>query len=280
MRRASSPIPLADAGSLFPAATRALAVRAGVAAVVVALAVACVVAVRGTGARATSYFAAGADGVVVLDVSSSINQAGYERTARTLEALADTGQRLGLVAFSDVAYEMLPPGTSGEEVRPLLNALRVPGGAGAAGGAVPGLLVNPWSQLSGGTAISTGLTVAREMLERDAAGRGAVLLISDLNEAVTDLPAAAREIRTYRAQGIDLRIVPLFPSEESVALFTRMVGRQAFLDREELLANTRVAERRTLHGDFPFVLVAAAGLLLAALAVNEYASRRLTWSEQ
>ncbi len=280
MTATARPLPLADARSVFPAAPRTRALRIGLALVVLALALASTIAARGTDARATSYFAEGASGVVVADLSASINPAAFQRTARVLRTLAETGQRVGLVAFSDTAYEMLPLGTSGEELRPLLRFFEPENPAPGALPLLPGDVSSPWTEaFVGGTRISTGLAVAREMLAREGSGRGSVLLVSDLNDATSDLPLVTRELQRYRRQGIELRIVPLFPTEEHLALFTQLAGRGAFLQREELVENSRVAERRTLVAEFPLVLVVAAGLLLLVLAANEYACRRLDWRQ-
>ena len=271
MSREATPIPLADAASVFPAAGRTLALRLALALFALALGAACLLAVKETDARATTYFAKGAHGVVVMDVSASIDPRAYQRTARVLRTLADSGQRLGLVAFSDVGYEMLPLGTSGEEVRPLVRFFEDPGGSAGASHKTP------WPQLTGGTAISRGLSVAREMLAREGTGRGQVLLVSDLDDAPSDVPALAHELSEFRTAGIELRIVPLFPSAQNLAFFSELAGRRALLERAELLANSRVVERRTLVGGFPLFLFVAAGALLLTLAVNEHVSRRLTW---
>ena len=63
----------------------------------------------------------GADsGVVVLDLSASIGKPGRQVTD-PFEYLADTGQEFGMVIFSGRAYEMLPPGTSSTELRPIIR---------------------------------------------------------------------------------------------------------------------------------------------------------------
>ena len=52
----------------------------------------------------------GTTGVVVLDLSLSIldDQSGVVR--RTLQSLVDSDAPVGVVVFSDVPYELLPPG--------------------------------------------------------------------------------------------------------------------------------------------------------------------------
>ena len=43
-----------------------------------------------------------------------------------LKTLADSDQRLGLIVFAEDAYEMLPPGTRGDALRPMLRYYRQP----------------------------------------------------------------------------------------------------------------------------------------------------------
>ena len=43
------------------------------------------------------------------------------KLATLLRTLADSDQRLGVVVFEEQAYELLPPGTRGDEIRPMLR---------------------------------------------------------------------------------------------------------------------------------------------------------------
>ena len=78
------------------------------------------------GARPTSYFASGGGGVVVLDLSTSVEPRKYQRIQRVLRSLSQSSTRLGLVVFSDVAYEMFPSGTRGNELDALLPFFEPP----------------------------------------------------------------------------------------------------------------------------------------------------------
>ena len=66
------------------------------------------------------------DGLVVLDLSASISTDTYARIGATLDELADTGGRYGLIVFSDTAYLALPPGTPAAELRAVRTPLRPP----------------------------------------------------------------------------------------------------------------------------------------------------------
>src|SRR2546421_7941465 len=70
--------------------------------------------------------------VVVLDLSASISSDTFSRIGETLRKLVATGNRFGLVVFSNVAYEALPPGTRASALTPLIRYFTlVPGASGA-----------------------------------------------------------------------------------------------------------------------------------------------------
>jgi len=276
-------IPLADAGALGGAIRRTALVRLALAAALLALLGGSLLLARGLQAPPSSYFAGGSGGIVVADLSSSIDPDKYRRIARVLRSIADTNQPAGFVVFSDTAYEMLPPGTRGDELGPLIRFFVPQERIGATrrqrrfGGGF-GYLPSPWAgSFRGGTRISEGLTVARRMIERDGISSAGVIVVSDLDNSPFDNPKLAKEVGLYEKLGIDLRLVPLFPSNEDRALFLRLVGPDAFIANRELLNNATLRERRTLAGSFPLALVAVGAMLLLLLAVNENVCGRLAW---
>jgi hypothetical protein len=274
-------IPLADAGALGAAFRRTSLVRVLLALALLALAAAMFLLARGLQAPPSSYFASGAGGIVVTDLSSSIDPAKYRRMARVFRSIAETNQPTGFVVFSDTAYEQLPPGTRGAELRPIVRFFepRRSQRRGRFGGGFD-YPPNPWSgSFRGGTRVSTGLAVARRMVERDGIRNATVMLVSDLDNSPFDNPKLAREIDLYERAKITLRVVPLFPSDEDRALFLRLVGPQAFVANRELLQNAALRERRTLAGSFPAGLFAAGVALLLLLALNERLTGRLTWRQ-
>jgi VWA domain containing CoxE-like protein len=271
------PVPLADARRLWPFARRTSAVRLVLAVVALVLFSIALVATFFLDTRSTSYFAKGGGGIVVADFSKSIDSRSNARTAKVLRSLADSDQRLGLVAFADDAYEMLPPGTRGDEVRNLLRFFESKSGSGL------DLLsqTTPWSAaFLGGTSIGEGLQAARQIIERDGIKPASVLLISDLADSTTDLPLMTDEIGRYREDGIRLKVVALFPQQGNLAFFTGITGPGVFLSPGELLDNSKVAEKRSLVGNFPIWLFLAAGLLMVVLAANERLVRRFEWRAQ
>ena len=274
-------IPLADITALRGPARRTAALRLVLVLGILGLALGALLVSRDLRPRPSTYLTSGS-GVVVLDLSTSVDPQRYRRLARVLRTLVETNQRLGLVVYSDVGYAMLPLGTPGEELRQLLRFFEPPAGLG---GAVRqqgfGYLQSPWAgTFRGGTRISTGLVVARQMIEQESAGAGSVLLVSDLDDSLFDVSPLTQELVRYERAGLDLRIVPLFPAEDDRELFGRLAGRDAFVRNDELLANSRLEEQRTLVGSFPVLLVAVLAGFLLLLALNEHACRRLAWSRR
>jgi hypothetical protein len=289
-RLRSRTIPSSTPGELDTSRRRTTAARLGLSLLAVALLALAYTVARGLEPLPTSYFATGSGGIVVLDLSTSVDQQKAERAHRVLHTLAETEGRVGLVVFSDSAYEMLPPDTRSEELRPLLpffapQAARATDGRGSGSparssrGQGPGALDSPWSQtFRGGTRISTGLAEARRMIEREGDRRLAVTLLSDLDNSGFDTSSLVDELATYAREGIDLRVIPLFPQPEDRGLFVQLAGEEALVERAELLRNTNVEERQSLVGAFPVALVVAVAALLFVLAVVERWLGRLEWS--
>jgi hypothetical protein len=246
---------------------------------------------RGLHALPTSYFASSSGGIVVLDLSTSVDAQKSQRVLRVLQSFAETEGRVGLIVFSDSAYEMLPPDTRSEELRPLLRFFdqgpvgigfprRFGGRRGGGRDAPPQRAQedSPWSlAFRGGTKISTGLAEARSVIAREGNDALSVLLLSDLDDSGFDTSALTEELTAYEREGIRLRVVPLFPAPEDRRLFVQIAGNDVFVDRPELLRNTTVRERLTLVGSSPWALAGVAALLLGLLALNERWCARLTW---
>lgn len=282
LRRAG--LPTTATRELVGAARRTTALRLLFVLTAVGLLVLAIVASGRLGARPTSYFASGGGGIVVLDLSTSVEPRKYQRIQRVLRSLSQSSTRVGLVVFSDVAYEMFPPGTKGSELAALLPFFEPPvlGDGGQRRSRDPQLprsfgLDSPWtSTFRGGTRISTGLETARLVIERDGT-RPTVMLVSDLDDSALDTEALTQELIRYETEGIDLRVVPLFAFGEDRALFARLVGDGAFVQNDELLRNSELEERQSLVGSFPLLLTLTAIGLLIVVAVNEHLFARVAW---
>ena len=273
-------LPTSAVRELAGASRRTAVLRVGFAAAAAGLLTVAVLASGTLGARPTSYFASGGGGIVVLDLSTSVDPRKGQRMQRVLRSLSQSSTRLGLVVFSDVAYEMFPPGTRGSELEALIPFFEPPTfDPGRQNPQAPRSfgLASPWNAtFRGGTRISFGLEVARKVIERDGT-RPTVMLVSDLDDSALDTEALTQELIRYETVGLDLRIVPLFAFGDDRDLFERLVGEEAFVQNDELLRNSRIEERQSLVGTFPLVLALATACLLFLLAANEHVFARVAW---
>src|SRR5215213_5983124 len=120
----TSAIPASESARLRPAVRRTTAVRVGLAVALLAALALAFFASRGYDVRYAPLVPSGSTGMVVLDMSASVYEGGMEET---LQKMSRTGERAGLVVFSDAAYELLPPGTPGRELLPVLRYLKPSG---------------------------------------------------------------------------------------------------------------------------------------------------------
>src|SRR5262245_55532536 len=138
-----------DVGALRGVARRTRLVRVVLVLAAVGLLLAAAASARSDPGHAQGLLPGGTTGVVILDVSLSIADEDYLRVRRTVAQLIADRSSVGLIIFSDVPYELLPPGTPARALRPLLRLL-VPPQLGSA--------VNPWSNtFSAGTRISAAI---------------------------------------------------------------------------------------------------------------------------
>lgn len=269
LRRSSAAIDSPDVGAMRRAALRTRLVRSVLVVAAVVLLAAAAASARGPGQRHADDLVR-SPGVVVADLSLSISPQDYETVRTTLRRLVASGGSLGLVLFSDVPYEMLPPGTPVSELEPLIRLLtprQVPGKRELT------LPATPWFRsFSAGTRISSALELAREMLERDHVEHGAVLLLSDLVTAPEDIPQLARTLQGLRDAGISVRVVPLTPLRNGRTLFEGLLGKQA------LLPPSRIAGSQPLpqgSRGLPVALLVLGALVLLVLAAHERLAGRL-----
>lgn len=203
-------------------------------------------------------------GVAVVDLSLSIADEDYRTVRQALSTLIAEDARIGLVVFSDVPYELLPPGTPASEIRPMLRLL-VPPRLGPP--------VNPWTQtFRAGTRISSALELARSMLDRDGVENGSILLVSDLDTAPDDVPALAQKVEELRRSAIELRVIPLAPSSDAQLLFGGLLEKDQFTAPSDLVEEdgSTVATTR-----LPLTLLVLGVLLFLALAAHERFGARL-----
>lgn len=266
-------IPLADLPRLSRARRRTSLVRWLLALALVALvAVAAVDAGRQVG-RTTLFLPKNSTAIVVLDLSASISSDTFERIGETLRELAHTNGRYGLVVFSDVAYQALPPGTPSRELLGYARYFTLPP---PQGGFLPQFPTNPWANsFSGGTRIAAGLGLALRIIQQQSLDHPGVILVSDLEDDPGDLKSLASVSLAYRQLGIPVHIVALNPQPQNQRLFGQLLKQVVTVQTGRLPGE----QARTTGPSIPFWLVVLTVLAAATLAVNELWSTRLTWAQ-
>jgi hypothetical protein len=262
-----SAIPLAAADALAAPARRTLLVR-----LALALGLAGALAAVYLGSQRTekdgTLLPGGSSPVVALDLSWSVSYDSYRQIEQTLRDLAESGRRIGLVLFSDVAYEALPPGTPASELRPYLRFFKKRG------------TPNPWMDaFAGGTRIWTALELARQMLRREHIVNGSVVLISDLADAPNDRPELAQALVAYARDSIPIKVVGLDPTRDDAELFRGALDQGGGSVTTEQPVPQRPRRARTSPA-FPLGLVAAVTALLLLLGLNEHALGSLSWGRR
>jgi hypothetical protein len=259
------PLPTSESRQLARSARRTFALRGLLAVALVGTLVLAVLVARGENVRQAPLVPSDKTGLMVLDLSASTSAAAF---AQTIEQLAEGDEEVGLVAFSDAAYELLPIGTPGRELRPLLRYFS------STDGRQPPAR-NPWDEFRAGTRISEGLRLGREILRREGVGSGSILLVSDFEILPDEIQRVADQVGLLRSEGTEVRLVPLDPTPERRARMHAILGGSAVLREESADAPVRAPEARTLAAAAPWVFLAVAAVLVGLLAVNEGLLSRL-----
>lgn len=268
-RRRRDAIPLADALGFRGHGRRHALLRAVLAALLLGLLAFSFQAARRLPAAQSGVLPPGRSGVVVLDLSTSINSRENGTIYSAIDKLSATGDNYGLVLFSDNAYEALPPGTPAKELKQLLRFFTPPKGAGT------GEEITPWSyDFRGGTEISAGLKMALETLQRDHVKKGAIVLISDLFDAPTDATTLRNILFRLDDQHVKVRVVALAPGSADARFFKEALGKNGAVTGPQGLPEPA---KRTLVGAFPLWLIVGAGALILLLGLNELLCARLAW---
>jgi von Willebrand factor type A domain len=256
-----------DLGAFRGVRLRTRALRLALVGGVVALALAAVAASKNPETSERALIPPDRIGVVVLDMSLSITDNDYATIRRTLRRLIAEKASIGLVVFSDVPYELLPPGTPAAELEPILRLLVAPR---------LGPVSNPWSQtFRAGTLISAALELAKSTLERDHVASGSILLVSDLETAPDDVPTLTRTIDGLDRAGIRLRVVPLAPSSDALSLFAGLLAPDAITGFTSTVPDRPASDARAVDTATPIVFLVLGMLLFVALALHEGLAGRI-----
>ena len=265
-------IPIGATATLAPAVRRTVLLRIVFAVLLVGLVVAAIDTGRHKASANRGLVPGGTGGMLALDVSRSIKPEANRTITNVLQQLIDAHTRIGLVAFSDIAYELLPPGSPSVELQPLLRYF-------AAVRPRPGpdpYPPNPWTtSFSGGTQISSGLAVAHAALVRAGQPKGPILLVSDLDTAPDDVPRVALAFNQFRAQGVPFRVVAVTPRSDNLDLFKNLAGPGAFTHPLRESSSGVGQTEGAQGGHTAWVLIVLALLVLAGLAANEHWNGRL-----
>jgi hypothetical protein len=220
---------------------------------------------RAEDVRQAPLVPSGKTGIMVLDVSASTSEAAF---GQTIQKLAASDERIGLIAFSDAVYELLPPGTPARELFPLLRYFLPEDGSEPPG-------QNPWDAFRAGTRVSEGLRLAREVFVRESVTDGSILLVSDFEILPDEILRVADQVAVLRGEGTEVRLVPLNPTPERRARMNAILGGSAVLRDETPEAEVRAPESESLGALAPWAFVGVAALLVAILSANEALLARL-----
>ena len=264
MRRRRAVIDSHDTGALRSASIRTRLVRVVLALAAVALLAAAAASARSLQVQPKGLLPTGTTGVIVVDLSLSIGDENLQDVRSALKRVVDANEPIGFVVFSDVPYELLPPGTPAKELRPILRLLAPEGGQ----------LKHPWQQsYRAGTKISQALELAADMLRRDRISPGSILLLSDLDTAPDDYDKLARTLQSLKGE-FRMRVIPLAATTDGRRLFSGTVGQSAFTEPSELSAEAPDAETG-IRGGTPVWLLVFGALCFVALAAHERFGARL-----
>jgi hypothetical protein len=262
---------LGDLTQLAAPAQRTTAVRVGLALALAATLAGAVLISRTAGSGRADVLPVGAKtGVLVLDVSASVSGPPFERAGAVVRGLVRANQAMGLVMFSDVGYELLPPNSPPSSMQQFLRFFApksVHNGAPIFG-------QSPWSQFSGGTRISTGLIAGQAALRRAHVTDGSLVLLSDLNDSEDDRDALVTEAQALQRAHVPIRILPINASPQNVQIFIHLFGSGSFVGAK---AFTKASQQKVepIVASSPWALIAVGLVLIGLLAANERLNSRL-----
>jgi hypothetical protein len=264
-------VPFADSAELQDAARRTSLLRVGLALALGGTLAALVLLSGSAGSGRAAVVPAGADtGVVALDMSASISGPTYSRVATTLRGIVHANQAIGLVMFSDTAYELLPPNSPPGALLQFVPFFTPIGYDGQ----TPLFPKSPWDTFSGGTRIASGLEGARQALVRGHVKHGFILLVSDLDDSASDQAGLLAEAIELRNDHIPVRIVPLFATKTNTDLFAADFGAGSFVD-PRVFTHTATQQEQAIAAAEPWALLALGVVLVVLLVGNERLNGRL-----
>jgi hypothetical protein len=266
-------VELADFRSFAGSVVRSRRLRLAVLALAVVVAAVAFLAAPRTTAAPDPLLAKGSSTIVVVDVSASIAWDTYARIASTLDRMRRSSGRVGLILFSDTAYQALPPGTPAGVLGSYERFFVVK--QPSQPGFQPQPPASPWtSSFSAGTRISTGLELALNTIRTGGLQHPRVVLISDLDDDTTDLESLTSVALAYRRLGIPITVAALNPAPQDSQTMARLLPRGGSIVDVPLSTNPTAR----LHPTVPWKLVVLAVLLSLALGAAVVVTQRLRWT--
>jgi hypothetical protein len=266
---------LGDLTRLAGPAHRTTFARVGLALALAATLAGAILVARSAGSGRAAVLPVGSrTGVVVLDMSASVAGPPFERVGAIVRGLVAANQSMGLVMFSDVGYELLPPNSPPSALQQFLRFFAPKNVAQGA----PVFGTSPWSGFSGGTRISTGLVAGQDALRRAGVPHGTLVLMSDLNDSQNDRAALVAEATALRQAHIPVRIVPINAIPQNVQIFTGLFGRNAFVE-PQAFKKTSQQRVQPIVASAPWALLSVGLVLVGLLAANERFNSRLVPEE-
>ncbi len=262
---------LGDLPRLASIAERTTIVRAGLAlALAAALAGAVLLAISPAGGRAALLPEGAKTGVLVLDMSGSVSGGAFQAMPGILHALAAGNQAMGLVMFSDTAYELLPPNSPVSALFAFERFFKPQ--ADTKDSTISG--ETPWAQFTAGTNISKGLVIGELALQRAGVKHGAIVLISDLADSSGDQGALLAAATALNKAHIPVRIIAVNAGPTDKGVFAALFGANAFV-KPTAYRSTATEKVEPFVAAWPWSLIVVGVVLAALLAANELLNTRL-----
>jgi hypothetical protein len=270
-------IPISDSIALRGPLRRTTAVRLALAVLLLLLTAFAVWRAAALNPRPVPFLDRRTTTIVVLDQSKSIYVGAFRRIAGLLRVLVDANAPVGLVVFSDTAYEMMPPGSHGSELAPMLR-FYTKGSPGETDlDPTTNYPATPWGDVfSGGTKISSGIDLAQAIVHRDHVRHATIVLASDLETAGEDEPKLGLSLLAVEHDPrLDMKVLPLFPLAEEFQFFRKYLPASSFIKPSQLHAPKAPSTGVRLLVSSPWPVVVVGALLLIALAANELSCARV-----
>ena len=162
--------------------------------------------------------------MIVLDLSASISSDTSQPHRRdAAPARRDSNGRYGLVVFSNVAYEALPPGTPASALRPLVALLHAPDADGPGRGSRPSRRIRGRVASAAARDLGRARSGAPDPARRTTLGRSRGRAVSDLADDPEDVQRLNQVRSTeYGRSRTPLRVVALNAAPDDAAFFARI----------------------------------------------------------